>query len=119
MDGYTVFTNLRVTGEVKASTIKSILSGVLQGISLSKSNNYSLADDEKVAYVGVTMSAASKTVTLDLPDGVCALVVNEGGTNTFTLKNVSGDSGTSLAAGKVALVRASTTANGSKVYVLN
>ena len=114
MAEYTRFTNLEVTGE-----LKGILSGVLQGVSLTKSNNYTLADDEKVAYVGVTLSAASKTLTLDLPNNAVCIVVNEGGTNTFTLKNVSGDTGTSIAAGKVALVRASTTANGSKVYVLN
>lgn len=116
---YTKLTNLEVTGELKGSAIKGILSGVLQGISLSKSNNYSLEDDEKVAYVGVTLSAASKTLTLGMPNNAVCIVVNEGGSNAFTLKNVSGDSGTSIAAGKVALVRASTTANGSKVYVLN
>lgn len=111
---YTRFTNLEVTGEMKGT-----MAGMLKAVSLTKSNNYTLADGEKVPYIGITLSAASKTVTLDLPNGVCALVVNEGGTNAFTLKNVSGDSGTSIAAGKVALVRASTTANGSKVYVLN
>lgn len=111
---YTRFTNLEVTGELKGT-----MAGMLKAVSLTKSNNYTLADSEKVPYVGITLSTASKTITLDLPDGAVCVVVNEGGTNAFTLKNVSGDSGTSLAAGKVALVRASTTANGSKVYVLN
>ena len=102
-------------GKVKASAFR----GLLEGVAITKSANYTLADDEKVAYIGITLSAASKTVTLGLPDGDVALVVNEGGTNAFTLKNVSGDSGTSVAAGKAYLVRASTTANGSKLTLLN
>lgn len=54
-----------------------------------------------------------------LKDGQTALVTNIGGTNAVTVKNVSGDTGTSVAAGKCAIVIASTTADGSKVYVLN
>ena len=107
---YTRLTNLEVTGNVK---------GAAKGVSLTKSANYTLAEDEKVFYIGITLSAASKTVTLDLPTGAVAIVANEGGTNAFTLKNVSGDSGTSIAAGKAYLVRASTTANGSKLTLLN
>lgn len=106
---YTRFTNLAA----------DCFSGLLEGVSLSKGANYTLADDEKKAYIGITLSAGSKTVTLGLPDGAVALVVNEGGSNAFTLKNVSGDSGTSIAAGKAYLVRASTTANGSKLTLLN
>ena len=94
-------------------------SGLLEGVSITKNANYSLADSEKKAYIGITASAASKTITLGLPDNTVALVVNEGGTNAFTLKNVSGDSGTSIAAGKAYLVRASTTANASKLTLLN
>ena len=106
---YTRLTNLEVTGNVK---------GVVTGVSLTKSANYTLAEDEKVFYIGITLSAASKTVTLDLPTGAVAIVANEGGTNAFTLKNVSGDSGTSIAAGKVYLVKASQTANASVVTAL-
>jgi len=109
MNEYTGF------GKVKAKAFF----GLLEGVAITKSANYTLADDEKAAYIGITLSAASKTVTLGLPDGAVALVVNEGGTNAFTLKNVSGDSGTSVAAGKAYLVRASSTANGSKLTLLN
>ena len=119
MAEYTRFTNLEATGEVKASVIKGILSGVLQGVSLSKSGNYTLTDSEKVAYIGITLSAASKTLTLDLPNNAVCIDVNEGGSNAFTVKNVSGDTGTSVAAGKCAIVVASTTADGSTVAVLN
>lgn len=92
--------------------------GCLHGVSLSKAADYSLTDDEKGAYVGITMTAASKVLTLGLKDGDVALIVNEGGTNALTVKNVSGDSGTSLGAGKAMLICASTTANSSKVTIL-
>ena len=120
MAGYTKFTNLETTGELKvAGGIKGVLGGFLKATSISKGANYTLTDAEKTPYIGITASAASKTMTLDLPDGVAVLLVNEGGTNAFTVKNVSGDSGTSIAAGKAYLVRASTTANGSKLTLLN
>lgn len=78
-----------------------------------------LTDSQKDLFVSATASAASKTLTLDLPAGQTMILSNVGGTNAFTVKNVSGDSGTSLATGKVALIIASTTANATKVYVLN
>ena len=86
---------------------------------ITKDDSYELADSEKTSFIALTASAASKTFTLGLIEGECAFVANVGGTNALTLKNVSGDSGTSLATGKVALVIASATANASKVYVLN
>lgn len=86
---------------------------------ITKSDSYELADDEKTSFICITASAASKTITLGLLEGEAVFVINVGGTNAFTLKNVSGDSGTSIAAGKVALVIGSSTANASKVYVLN
>lgn len=119
MADYTRFTNLEATGDLKAATLKGTFQGLLDSTTLSKSADYSLAASEKKPYIGITLSAASKTVTLGLETGQVAIVVNEGGSNAFTLKNVSGDSGTSLAAGKLAIIRASTTANGSKVYILN
>ena len=119
MADFTRFTNVEATGELKASTLKGTFAGLLDSTTLSKSADYSLADAEKKPYIGITLSAASKTVTLGLETGQVAIVVNEGGSNAFTLKNVSGDSGTSLAAGKLAVVKASKTANASKVYVLN
>lgn len=92
--------------------------GCLHGVSLSKAANYELADAEKTAYVGITMTAASKTLTLGLKDGDVMFLVNEGNTNAVTIKNVSGDTGTSLGAGKAAVIVASTTADGSKVTIL-
>ena len=124
---YTRFTNVEVTGELKAGSLRGDIagnvsgnvSGLLSGVSISKAASYTLADTEKVFCIGVTMTAASQTLTLGLPDGMACIVVNTGDTNAFTLKNVAGDSGTSVAAGKAYLVLASTTANGSKLTLLN
>ena len=45
------------------------------------------------------------------------ILINEG-SNAFTVKNVDGDTGTSVTAGQVVLVVASTTANASVVVAL-
>ena len=121
---YTRFTAVAAE-EVQAEEVRAgkVLAGVLGGlgtaVSLSKAADYTLTEAEKTLYIGVILTAASKTVTLGLPEGAVCLLVNEGGTNAFTVKNVSGDSGTSVAAGKAYLVRASRTANGSKLTLLN
>lgn len=86
---------------------------------LTISDSTALTEEQKRPFVNVTASAASKVVTLGLGNGQTALVTNIGGTNAVTVKNVSGDTGTSVAAGKCAIVIASTTANGSTVAVLN
>lgn len=86
---------------------------------ISVSDSYKLTAEEQRPFINIVVSAASKTITLDPPVGATAIVTNVGGTNAFTLKNVSGDTGTSLAAGKVALVVASQTADASTVKVLN
>lgn len=87
--------------------------------SVSMSDSYALTADEKRSFIAFTCSAASKVLTLGLANGQGAIVINTGGTNAVTVKNVSGDTGTSVAAGKCALVIASATANGSTVAVLN
>ena len=87
--------------------------------SISMSVDAELKADEKVPFVSFTCSAASKALTLGLSDGDVMFVANIGGTNAVTVKAISGDTGTSVGAGKVAIVIASTTANASKIYVLN
>ena len=87
--------------------------------SLTLSDSYELTADEKVPFVAFSCSAASKALTLGLEDGDVMFVANIGGSNAVTVKAISGDSGTSVAAGKVAIVIGSTTANASKIYVLN
>lgn len=86
---------------------------------LSMSDSATLAEDQRRPFILFTCSAASKALTLGLRNGQAAIVMNTGGTNAVTVKNLSGDSGTSVAAGKVALVVASATANASTVTVLN
>ena len=79
-----------------------------------------LTDKQKDLFLRVSASAASKVLTLGLDDGQFMLIANVGGSNAISLKNVSGDTGTSLAAGKVALVTGgSSTADTYKAYVLN
>lgn len=113
MEGYTVFDKVKAA-EVLAGRVAAALAKT----TLSKDADYALADGEKTAIIGITLTAASKTVTLGLKEGQAALVINEGDTNAFTVKNVSGDAGTSVAAGKVALVTAGTD-GAAKAYVLN
>lgn len=81
--------------------------------------DYTLAADEKKPFVACTFSAASKALTLGLLPGETMIVSNIGGSNTVTVKAIEGDTGTSVAAGKVALCIGSATANASKIYVLN
>ena len=87
--------------------------------SISMSVDAELKADETVPFVAFSCSAASKALTLGLADGDVMFVANIGGTNAVTVKAISGDTGTSVAAGKVAIVIASATANASKIYVLN
>ena len=116
---YTRFTAVAAEEVRAGKVLAGVLGGLGTAVSLSKAADYTLTEAEKTLYIGVTLTAASKTVTLGLPEGAVCLLVNEGGTNAFTVKNVSGDSGTSVAAGKAYLVRASRTANGSKLTLLN
>jgi len=83
------------------------------------SDSAELTADQKRPFIAVSSSAASKTITLGLDVGDTAIVTNVGGVNAVTLKNVAGDSGTSLATGKTALVIASQTANASTILILN
>lgn len=111
MGEYTRFT------KVEADVLKG---GIAGKTTLSKAADYTLsAAEAAVPVIGITMTAASKSAVLGLNDGQVAIVINEGATNAFTAKNLSGDTGTSIAAGKVALVIGSETANGTAAYVLN
>lgn len=86
---------------------------------LSIEDSVELTADQKTPFLSFTCSAASKAITLGVAPGDFMLVANIGGTNAVTVKAISGDTGTSVAAGKVALVIGSGTANASKIYVLN
>lgn len=82
-------------------------------------DDYELKADEKDIFLSFACSAASKTLTLGLKDGQFMVVANIGASNAVTVANLDGDTGSSVAAGKVALVIGSSTADGTKIYVLN
>ena len=86
---------------------------------LSIEDSVELTADQRTPFLSFACSAASKAITLGVAPGDFMLVANIGGTNAVTVKAITGDTGTSVAAGKVALVIGSGTANASKIYVLN
>lgn len=87
---------------------------------LSMSDSTALTADQKRPFISFTCSAASKTLTLGLAEGQSCIVTNVGGTNAVTVVNISGDTGTSVAAGKVALcIGGSSTADTFVCKVLN
>lgn len=87
---------------------------------VTMSDNTALSAGQKDLFLRVSCSAASKVLTLGLDEGQFMLIANVGTSNAISLKNVSGDTGTSLAAGKVAVVIGGTSvADTVKVYVLN
>ena len=89
------------------------------GKAITSAVDYTLTAEEKVPFLAVTFSAASKALTLGLGAGEAMIVSNIGGSNAVTVKAIEGDTGTSVAAGKVALCIGVTGANNSKIYVLN
>ena len=91
----------------------------LEGEQLEVNEKQPLNDDEKRPYISVNATAASKSLILGVETGDMAIVANVGATNAITIKNLAGDTGTSLAAGKIALVVGSTTANTTTVTLLN
>ena len=87
---------------------------------LTMSANYELKAHEKTPFISFTCSAASKVLTLGLEPGDTAIVTNIGGTNAVTVKNIAGDTGVSVGAGKVALcIGGTSTADTSVCKVLN
>lgn len=86
---------------------------------IAMSDDAELTAKQKDLFVSFSCSAASKSLVLGLDEGQFMVVANIGGSNAVTVKAISGDSGTSVAAGKVALCIGSATANASKIYVLN
>ena len=87
---------------------------------VSMSDHVALTDKQKDIFIRFTCSAASKVLTMGFDEGQFAIIANVGASNAVTVKNVAGDTGTSVAAGKVALfIGGSSTADTCKCYVLN
>ena len=133
MAAYTKFTDVEATGDVKGATLHGALTGnvtgnvtgmltggIIGGAAISKAVDYALsaADKAKLA-LAILMTAGSKTVTLGLEAWQVMFVLNAGGANAFTLKNIAEDTGTSLAVGKIVLVIGSATKDASTVIALN
>ena len=132
MEGYTNFTKAyakefkadafvgNVTGNADtASSAASLTGSVISTNTLSKEDDYALvaAEKEKL-FTSITMTAASKTLTLGLAAGQSMIVYNAG-SETLTVKNVDDDAGTSLATTKAILIVGSDTADASIVIALN
>ena len=108
-----------IKGNVEGNVVGSQKGAILGSVAISKDDDYALSAAEKANLVfSLKATAGSKTFTLGLQTGQVALVYNEG-TNTFTVKNVADDTGTSLETLKLVLIIASTTAKASKVIALN
>ena len=104
-----------VTGNVAGM----LTGGVIGMATIEKAVDYALTADEKAKIVvSGKMTAENKTLTLGLAAGQVAFVYNHG-TNTFTVKNVATDTGTSLATTKLLLVVGHATKDTSTVIALN
>lgn len=109
-----------VIGDLTGNVTGNVTGGIIGANTLTKADSYALAAAEiKKVYTGVTMSEADKVLTLGLAAGQMMFVNNDGGTNAFTVKNVAGDTGTTLAANKLLLVIGSATANASIVKAID
>lgn len=110
MADFTRFTNVEVTGEIRAAHKAKVL---------ALTGNYTLSDIDKMTETLEVGSASAVTLTLGGAEGQTFHIENTNASDAITLKNVSGDSGTSLAAGKIAYVICHDTANRTKIVVLN
>lgn len=123
----TRFTNLEVTGDTLTNSL-AVTNGIETGSitlgvkTISKGADYELTSAERQAILLlITATAGSKTITLGGSEGQLFIVKNAGAT-AFTLKNIAGtggDTGTTLTAGKSALVVCSETKDKSTVIALD
>jgi len=108
-----------LTGDVTGNVIGSQTGAVLGSKVIEKAADYALVAAEKANLVfSLKATAGSKTFTLGLAAGQVAFVYNHG-TESYTVKNVAGDTGTVLATTKLLLIVGSATANASTVIELN
>lgn len=87
---------------------------------VAMTDSIALTDDQKDVFIAFSCSAASKVLTLGLDAGQHAIITNTGASNAVTVKNIAGDTGVSVAAGKVALAIGGTaSADTCVIKVLN
>lgn len=129
MEGYTNFTNLHakiINGDSiigpltgKASDASKLSGSVISMNTISKAVDYSLSTVEIAKLItSITMTAASKVLTLGLAEGQ-AMIIYNAGAETVTVKNIATDTGTSLATTKAILVIGSATKDTSIIIALN
>ena len=108
-----------VTGNVIGNVAGMLTGGAIGMATIEKAVDYALVAAEKANLViSAKMTAGSKVLTLGLAAGQVAFVYNHG-TETYTVKNVATDTGTSLATTKLLLVVGSATKDASTVIALN
>lgn len=108
-----------VTGDVTGNVAGMLTGGVIGMATIEKAVDYALtAADKAKLVISAKMTASGKVLTLGLAAGQVAFVYNHG-SETYTVKNVAGDNGTSLATAKLLLVVGHGTANTSTVIALN
>lgn len=129
---YTVFTSVEaanikattrfvgaLTGDVTGNVTGNVSGAILGARSVEKADNYALTATEKAApFVSAKMTAESKTLTLGLAAGQMMVVYNHG-TESFTVKNVAGDTDTVLATTKGLLIVGAAGNDASTVIALN
>lgn len=86
--------------------------------SIAFDDSVELKESEKDLFLAIDAKSASKNVVLGLEAGQFMVIANVGSI-AATVKNLSGDTGTSLASGKTALVIGALTSDATKCYVLN
>jgi hypothetical protein len=112
-------TETGIEANLTGNVTGTLTGGVVGLATVEKAVDYALTAAEKAKLViSAKMTAGSKTLTLGLVAGQVAFVYNHG-TNTYTVKNVAGDTGTELATTKLMMVVGSATANASIAVVLN
>jgi hypothetical protein len=122
--GYTVFTNLeaaniKATGGFTGDLTGNVTGAIIGKSTVEKADSYALSATERAApFISLKNTGTGKVFTLGLAAGQMAVVYNHG-TETFTVKNVADDTGTSLATTKAILVVGSATADASTVIALN
>lgn len=112
-------TETGIEANLTGNVAGTLTGGVVGLAKVEKGVDYALTATEKANLViSAKMTAGSKTLTLGLAAGQVAFVYNHG-TDTYTVKNVAGDTGTELATTKLMMVVGSATANASIAVVLN
>lgn len=123
---FTRFTNVSVAGTLHAgeSVADKLSAGQIFGtqkcsrISIAQ-QSYTATEENRMALVISASSASTAALVLGGSDADVFLFCNTNAEDAITVKNLETDSGTSVAAGKTALILCSDVANQTKIIVLD